>query len=140
MEVRPSRHPPAKMDLIEKTDGFLSRGEFSRLYNVCGGLMHSDNPLGKKTNYQALWEEGPTWESRVMELLGCHKIRLVGQDGFWLAHMHEERDGRVHMYDFGRLNGQPPADPQGGGVTIGTDRLLPAGKPLELVGDSDDRF
>jgi len=111
---RPSRHPPAKADLVEKTDGFLSRGEFSRLYNLCGGLMHADNPLGKRTDYRALWEEGPAWESRVMELLGCHKIRLVGQDGFCLVHMHEERDGRVHMYEFRRLNGQPPVDSQGG--------------------------
>lgn len=111
---RPSRHPPAKMDLFDKTDGFLSRGDFSRLYNLCGDLMHADNPLGRKTDYRALWDEGPAWQSRVLELLGCHQIRLVGRDGFCLVHMHEERDGQVHMYEFGRLSGQPPADSSGG--------------------------
>lgn len=110
---RPSRYPAAKMELVEKTDGFLGRGEFSRLYNLCGGLMHADNPLGRKTDYRALWEEGPVWESKILELLGCHKIRMVGQDGFYLVHMREERDGRVHMYEFDRLIGQPPADSPG---------------------------
>ena len=107
---RPPRHPAAKAELVEKTDSFLSRGEFSRLYNLCGGLMHADNPLGRKTDYRALWEEGPVWESKILELLGCHKIRMLGQDGFYLVHMHEERDGRVHMYEFSRLAGQPPAE------------------------------
>ena len=106
---RPPRHPDTKAELVEKTEGFLTRSEFSRLYNLCGGLMHADNPLGRETDYRALWQQGPTWESLIFELLGCHKIRLVGQDGFYLVHMHEERDGRVHMYEFGRVIGQPSA-------------------------------
>ena len=100
---RPSRDPAAKADLVEKTDGFLSRGEFSKLYNLCGDLMHADNPLGRKTDYESLRKEGPVWERKILELLGCHKIRILGQDGFYLVHMHEERDGRVHMYEFNRL-------------------------------------
>ena len=106
---RPFRHPSVKADLVEKTDGFLSRGEFSRLYNLCASLMHADNPLGSKTDYRVLWEEGPTWESRILELLGPHMIRLVGQDGFYLVHMRDKRDGRVHMYKFEEMNGPPPA-------------------------------
>ena len=101
----PSRQPAAKAELVEKTAGFLSRGKFSQLYNLCASLMHADNPLGSKTDYQALWKECPAWESRILELLTCHKIRLVGLDGFYLVHMHEERDGQVHIYEFGRLNG-----------------------------------
>lgn len=108
----PSRHPGAKAQLTDKSEGFLTRSEFSRLYNLCGGLMHADNPLGRTTNYQELWEEGPAWEGRILELLNCHKIRLVGQDGFYLVHM---RDGRVHMYEFCRLNGQPPTVSPGTG-------------------------
>ncbi len=106
---RPSRRPAVKSELVEKTDGFLSRGEFSRLYNLCASLMHADNPLSIKTDYRALWEEGPAWESRILELLGCHKVRLVDQGGFCLVHMRGERDGQVHMYEFGRLNGELPA-------------------------------
>ena len=106
---RPSRHPTVKAELVEKTEGFLTRSEFSRLYNLCGGLMHADNPLGRQTDYGALWREGPAWESQILELLGCHQIRLVGQDGFYLVHMHEERDGNVHVYEFSKVIGQPPA-------------------------------
>ncbi len=106
---QPSRHPAVRCELANKTEGFLSRSEFSRLYNLCGSLMHADNPLGRKTDCRALWEERPAWESRIMQLLGCHKIKLVGQDGFHLVHMHEHRDGRVHMYELGRMVGEPPA-------------------------------
>ena len=109
MLERPSRHPAAKAQLVEKTDGFLTRSEFSRLYNLCGGLMHADNPLGRKTDYGTLWSGGPAWEGLILQLLGCHRIRLVGQDGFYLVHMRERRDGKPHVYEFGRLIGQPHA-------------------------------
>jgi len=107
---KPHPDPIVKTDLVDKTDGFLSRAEFRRLYNLCGSFMHADNPLGrKKTDYEALWKKGPEWQNKIMELLGCHKIRLVDQDGFYLVHMNEERDGRVHMYQFAKLH----SDPQG---------------------------
>ena len=99
--------PPVTPDFIEKTVGFLSRDEFTRLYNLCGNLMHADNLLGRKTDYQALWKQGPMWERHVMELLGCHKIRLVGLNGFCLVHKHEEHDGQVHMNEFAKVHNQP---------------------------------
>ena len=34
---------------------------------------------------------------------------LVGQDGFYLVHLNEQRDGRAHVYKFGRLAEQSPA-------------------------------
>jgi len=101
----PSQEPMFKMNLVDKTDGFLSREDFSRLYNLCGDILHADNPLGKKTDYKALLIEGPRWEGKILELLGPHKITLVGQDGFYLVHMKEKRDGRVHMYEFGQVHG-----------------------------------
>ena len=117
---RQPRHSAAKAELVEKTESFLTRNDFSRLYNLCGGLMHADNPLGGKTDYKNYWDEGPGWESRILELLGCHKIRLVGQDGFYLVHMREQRDGKPHVYKFERLVGQPPT---------GTPRAVPATLP-----------
>ena len=109
MIERPPRHSIAKAELVEKTASFLSRADFSRLYNLCGGLLHADNPLGGRTDYRALWDEGPAWESRIIELLGCHKIRLVDQDGFFLVHMNEKRDGKPHVYEFGPASTEPPA-------------------------------
>ena len=117
MIERQPRHSVAKAELVEKTESFLTRSDFSRLYNLCGGLMHADNPLGGKMDYKKYCDEGPKWESRILELLGCHKIRLVGQDGFYLVHMREQRDGKPHLYKFERLVGQPPA---------GTPRTRPA--------------
>ena len=98
----------AKTELVEKQESFLTRKDFSLPYNLCGSLMHADNPLGGTTDYTKLWNEGPEWESKIIELLSCHKIRLVGQDGFYLVHLREQRDRRAHVYEFGRLVRQAP--------------------------------
>ena len=99
----PSDRAGVKNELKPKRDGFLTRPQFSELYNLCGTLLHADNPLGGATDYQQLLCDGPMWKTRIMELLTCHQIRLVGHDGFFLVHMHEKRDGRVHIYQFERL-------------------------------------
>ena len=106
---RKLRNSIAKTELVTKEESFLTRRDFSRLYNLCGSLMHADNPLGGTTDYAKLWNEGPEWESKIIELLGCHKIRLVGQDGFYLVHLREQRDGMAHLYEFGRQPEQSPA-------------------------------
>jgi len=96
----PSPKPFVKNNLIEKDSGFLSKEDFTVLYNKCSKIIHADNPLGKKTDYGALYSEGQGWLTKITGLLNCHKITLVGQDGFYLVHMKEERDNDVHMYEF----------------------------------------
>ncbi len=84
--------PPDRLDIKasfeEKTGGFLSRANFTKLYKLCGSLMHADNPLGKETNYEARLKEWPNWEKLIWELLSIHRIRLVGCDVLYIALMN----------------------------------------------------
>ena len=99
-EKEPS-DPRAKRDLVEKPSPYLTRDRFAELYNRwCGPALHADNPFRAKTDYQKLWETGPTWLGLITTLLSCHQVKLVGHKGFHLVHMHEEQDGKVHMYEF----------------------------------------
>jgi len=102
-------NPAVKTELVDKPDGFLDRRDFSRLYGICGKLLHADNPLGKKTDYVTSWNNGPVWERKIIGLLNCHKIRLVDQDGFYLVHMSEaQRGGKAYMYEFSKYTGPLP--------------------------------
>ena len=96
----PSPLPRVKTQLTAREDGFLSRQQYKMLYDQCGSIMHADNPLGKSADYEQLVRDGPMWKERIMQLLNCHRIGLVNEDGFYLVHMHEDRDGRPHIYKF----------------------------------------
>ena len=101
---KPSNDPRVKVKLENKTIGFLSKDMFSELYNKkCRRILHAENPLKEQTNYTELWDEGPLWKMRIMELLDTHQINLVGHEGFHLVHMQEENDNLVHMYQFEKV-------------------------------------
>ena len=98
-----SNYQGVRANLVEKTTEFLTLDKYTKLYNLCGEVLHTDNPLGKQTDHDKLLQDGSVWQELIMNLLGCHKIILVGRDGFWLVHMHESTDGKVHMYEFERI-------------------------------------
>ena len=98
---KPSDDPRIKVKLENNANDYLTKDMFSELYNErCGRILHADNPLNEQTNYSELWDEGPLWKMRIMELLNTHQINLVGHEGFHLVHMQEEHDKSVHMYQF----------------------------------------
>jgi hypothetical protein len=39
--------------------------------------------------------------AKLIRLLNCHQVHLVGETGFWLIHMQENGDEDVHFYQFG---------------------------------------
>ena len=102
----PSQDPQVKSDLQDRVGDFLSKDDFRHLYNkVCGTLMHAANPFGKAIDYDGLIAEIPAWHTKIINLLNCHKIKLVDDESMYLIHMKEERDNRVHVYTFERLEG-----------------------------------
>jgi hypothetical protein len=45
---------------------------------------------------------------KIRLLLNCHQIQLLGEhDFFYLVHMKEARDDRVHYYKFARVEHTP---------------------------------
>ncbi len=96
----PSAKPGHKSDLLVRKENVLSKSEFINVYDKCGSLLHSDNPLGRKSDYSFYETNLAIWIDKIVNLLKSHKIQLVDHnDSFYLVHM-QEKDGKVHMYEF----------------------------------------
>ena len=61
--------------------GFLTRKQFSKLYDRCGGILHVKNPFSKsKKNYLAFEEKVSGYVDRIENLLKYHKISLASKE------------------------------------------------------------
>jgi len=87
-------------DLQDITDGFLTKEEFLKVYEKCGGMMHSDNPYGGKTDCGYYDKSIPKWMEKIRVLLNSHTIRLLNDENMYVIHMKEDRDDKVHGYTF----------------------------------------
>jgi hypothetical protein len=97
-------HPNTKVlhQLKDREPDYLSREEFEKAYEKCGAIMHAENPYGSRVDYNYYLEKLPAWRTQVVNLLNNHKMRLVGENQFYLVHMKENRDDKVHYYKFER--------------------------------------
>lgn len=95
--------------LKERELDYLTKEEFHRAYEKCGGIMHAENPYGARLDFAYYLKMPPTWRTQIVNLLNNHQIRLVNEKGFYLIHMKEDRDDKVHYYKFEpRAEGFPP--------------------------------
>lgn len=81
-------------------DGFLTREEFAKLYDICGEILHADNPFGNKVDYSKYEKEMAEWLKKIMTLLNSHTIRLLNDQNLYIVHMQEGRDNHAHAYTF----------------------------------------
>jgi len=106
----PIREAPSKMkgainDLVAIKDGFLTKDELISIHGKIGNILHAKNPYNKKLNYQEYETEIPEIMEKIKCLLNNHKIQLLGDhDFFYLIHMKEERDDKVHYYKFQKID------------------------------------
>ena len=96
---------PLKDSQIERKlenmkNGFMTRDELIRIHGKCGNLLHAQNPYGKGVDYDIYRRMVPRWLNPITKLLNCHKIKLLNDNRFYLVHMKEPGDNRVHMYEF----------------------------------------
>lgn len=96
----PSKIPGMASELKNRDADFLSKSDFSEVYGRCGVMAHAANPFGKGIAYQYYETVLPSWRAQVVNLLNCHQIHLLNRPGFYLIHMKEERDDKVHFYKF----------------------------------------
>jgi hypothetical protein len=61
------------------------------------------NPYGSQVDYAYYGKTLPQWRIQILNLLNNHKIKLVGETIFYLVHMKENQDDKVHYYKFGPL-------------------------------------
>lgn len=89
-------------ELQNKTEGFLTRDDFVKVYDKCGKMMHSYNPFGSHYDYDYYAGRIAEWEDLIIGLLNSHLIHIKGIDGFYLIHMQEDGREDVHGYYFGK--------------------------------------
>lgn len=96
----PYPDPRALHQLKEREEDYLTKDEFQRAYEKCGAIMHAENPYGSRLDFAYYLKTLPTWRTQIANLLNNHQIRLVHEKGFYLIHMKEDRDDKVHYYKF----------------------------------------
>ena len=70
-------------------------------YGQCTALMHAANPFGTPIDYEPYKPRFSIWMTKIVNLLSCHQVHLVGDTGFWLVQMQEEGKGNeVTWYRF----------------------------------------
>ncbi|MEP3825465.1 MAG: hypothetical protein ABJM19_12795 [Marinobacter sp.] len=57
--------------------GYLTRRQFSQLYDKCGAMLHTKNPFSKGKNSLAFHNQVPEYLRRIEQLLSEHYVRLA---------------------------------------------------------------
>ena len=99
----PSQYAPVKKNLVDMKTRFMTRDELIEVHGRCGNLLHAQNPFGGDVDYAYYEKMVPVWMERIRKLLNCHQIKLLNGNRFYLVHMKEERDDKVHMYTFEQI-------------------------------------
>jgi len=106
--INPHFYPQPFKDIngkfVDITSGFLTRKKFPDVYAKCGAILHADNPYGSRVDYAYYQKSIQPWLTEIMVLLGTHKINLLDHPNFYVVHMKEDRDDKVHMYTFAPID------------------------------------
>jgi hypothetical protein len=94
-----SPDPQVKRHLVDKPNGYLTKGQFLELYGRAGDILHERNPYAGPSELEWFLKNAESWRDRIIGLLNTHVIHLVGMPSFYLVHMQGE-DGKVHHYTF----------------------------------------
>lgn len=104
-EVR-SKENVIKNSLVDIESGYLTRAQLVSVHGRCGNLLHAKNPYGKGVDYDWYEARVPEWMKKIMTLLNTHQVKILDDEVFYLVHMKEYQDDKVHMYTFQRS--EPP--------------------------------
>lgn len=79
--------PGIRMDLLDRSNDYLTKEELIKLYKKCGAVMHSGNPYGSQIDYAYQEEMIPHWREKILNLLNSHTIRLINDPNLYLIQM-----------------------------------------------------
>jgi hypothetical protein len=96
----PLEGPGPKTKLEDRKPDYLSKQQFLDAYDQCSEIIQAANPYDSPTAYEDHKHKLPLWRNQIINLLNSHQIRLVNQLGFYLIHMKEEQDDKIHFYEF----------------------------------------
>jgi hypothetical protein len=80
--------------------GYLTKDDFVEAYDKCNEIMHARNPYKVPLDYSKFRADCGVWREKIRLLLNSHQLFLLNEPGFYLIHMKEDRDDKVHYYLF----------------------------------------
>ena len=92
----PHRDEKGVRNLSSKKEGFLTREEFTTLYDKCSEVLHSWNPFREGPRMINFGHSIHDWVARIQKLLAVHLMCLVGMEEVWVVYMQYPEDGKVH--------------------------------------------
>jgi hypothetical protein len=87
---KPSTLPGVTSEWLNRPDDFLTKEKLIKIYELCGGILHADNPYGTQTNYERYQVDIKDWMTLIINLLNAHTIRLVNDKNIYLFQMGSE--------------------------------------------------
>jgi hypothetical protein len=87
-------------DLIDVTEGYLTKDDFIFVYDKCGKILHAENPLGNGIDYKYYETHIPIWMQKIKKLLNSHIITLLNDNNMYLVHMQENGKEGATVYVF----------------------------------------
>jgi hypothetical protein len=84
------RQGPTNVKVTRLTDGFLTRDEFLKLYEIASTVLHTPNPWSQKESKIEFGYTVEEWARRIQRLLAIHTITLVGNTQRWLIEVPDK--------------------------------------------------
>jgi len=66
---------------------YLGKKDFIKLYKLCGVILHSENPYGRKINFEEYAKTAKSWQYKIRNLLNAHQIRLINDSNLYIIQM-----------------------------------------------------
>lgn len=83
-------------EVINITEGYLTRDEFPGVYNKCSDVIHSHPFFKGGFDYKSLESDIPVWITKIITLLNHHQIQLLNErQQLWVV-MQGSTEGKVH--------------------------------------------
>jgi len=90
--------------LVEVENGYLTKEEFVKIYEKCGGMMHAQNPFASEKPIIEISENFSNWLKKIYNLLNYHKISLFGGEKMLVEIMERTDNGMPYAVLLGKVD------------------------------------
>lgn len=73
--------------------GYLTKDELIHIYEMCGGMLHAQNPFSTSKPLKEIEEKFPDWLTKICILINHHHIKLLGGKLMVVAMMERADNG-----------------------------------------------
>lgn len=95
------------VEVVDVESGYLTRDEYGQLYDICGDLLHAENPYAEdRQNIEMRLQEAAEWRNKIVTLLNHHQVQLADSGRQIWVLMRAKSDGNVHVWDFEAVEAQ----------------------------------